>query len=234
MPLKRLKIEDIAAPPPLRNRRPMTEEFPELAKMWIRSRNQNFKAEQFSSGSNIEVWFKCPEGKDHIFQKSVYSMVLAKRTGAKGCPACKGDMVTDRNSLAKRFPEIAAEYCQKRNQLNLANVSYGSSRRVWWQCSRCNHCWETSVSNRTQLNSGCPSCRSAELIDLNEHPYALRCFSKRHNKGLDPSKLPVRAIVNWACKKAQIIPGKACLKKLEGASVLSVPAARHPMPIIWH
>lgn len=206
MPLKRLKIEDLDSPPPLRNRRPLTEEFPELEKMWLRSKNKNFKAEQFSSGSNIEAWFKCPEGKDHVFRKSIYSMVLAKRNGAKGCPACKGDMVTSRNSLVKLFPDVAAEYCLERNTLPLERLSYGSSRRVWWHCGSCGHYWETAISNRTQLGSGCPRCHSVEpedLIDLNKHPYALKCFSRRQNKGIDPSKLPPRTKVTWICNKGK-------------------------------
>lgn len=206
MPLKRLKIEDLEAPPPLRNRRPLTVEFPELEKMWLRARNKNFKAEQFSSGSNIEAWFKCPEGKDHIFQKSIYSMVLAKRNGARGCPACKGDMVTSKNSLLKLFPHIAKEYSHDRNSFKVSELSYGSSRRVWWHCSSCGHYWQTAISNRTQLSSGCPRCHSAEpedLIDLAQFPYALKCFSKRQNKGVDPRKLPPRTLVWWKCKKGE-------------------------------
>lgn len=201
MPLRRIKIEELEAPPPLRNRKPLTEEFPELAKMWVRARNNNFRADQFSSGSNIEAWFKCPEGKDHVFQKSIYSMIVAKRTGTRGCPACKGDMVTSRNCLEKRFPDIAREYCLERNQLPLEKISYGSSRRVWWHCSGCGHYWQTAVSNRTQLNSGCPACRSGKLLDLRDYPEAMACFSKTKNKGLDPRKLPPRAKVWWVCKR---------------------------------
>lgn len=201
MPLRRIKIETLTEAPDIRQRTPLSEEFPEIAAMWHKTKNRSFKPSQFSVGSNIEVWFKCPEGPEHVFQKAISSMVLARRKGAKGCPACKGDLVTKDNSLAKRFPKLAKEFMEKKNGLALSKVSYGSSRRVWWHCSKCDHEWQTAISNRTQLGSSCPNCRKAPLLNLKHINRYLRFFDKKANKGIDPEKLPSRKPIWWKCNR---------------------------------
>jgi hypothetical protein len=50
-------------------------------------------------------------------------MVLARRKGAKGCPACKGDLVTKDNSLARRFPKLGKEFLEAKNGLELYPMS---------------------------------------------------------------------------------------------------------------
>jgi Zn finger protein HypA/HybF involved in hydrogenase expression len=198
MPLRRIKVEELAEPPDIRQRVPLSSEFPELAAMWHKAKNKKFTADQFSVGSNIEVWFKCPEGPEHVFQKAISSMVLARRKGASGCPACKGDLVTKSNSLLKRFPKIAREYSSK-NIVPIDEISYGSSRRAYWECGKCNHEWQTAISNRTQLASSCPNCRNAPVINLKTAGY-INFFNKRANKGIDPERVPVRRPVWWHCK----------------------------------
>lgn len=192
MPIHRIKIEELSEAPEIRQRTPLSEAFPEIAAMWHKVKNRSFKPNQFSVGSNIEVWFKCPEGPEHVFQKAISSMVLARRKGAKGCPACKGDLVTKDNSLAKRFPKLGKEYSTKKNDVPLSQVSYGSSRRVWWHCSKCDHEWQTAISNRTQLGSSCPNCRKSPLVNLAKLGRYTRFFDRKKNKGIDPEKLPAR------------------------------------------
>ncbi|CAN5406132.1 hypothetical protein BH11CYA1_BH11CYA1_43440 [soil metagenome] len=216
MPLRRIKIEDLEEVPEIRQRTPLPEAFPEIAAMWLKAKNRGFRAEQFSVGSNIEVWFKCPEGTEHVFQKAISSMVLARRKGAKGCPACKGDLVTKENSLAKRFPKIAKEYSEKKNALELAKISYGSSRRVWWHCSKCDHEWQTAISNRTQLGSSCPNCRKSPLLDLTKLKRYIRFFDKKANKGIDPAKLPTRKPVWWKCNRGPDHQWKQFFKEKDG------------------
>lgn len=200
MPLRRKKIETLTEAPEIRRRTPLSN-YPEIAAMWHKTKNRGFKPSQFSVGSNIEVWFKCPEGPEHVFQKAISAMVLAKCKGAKGCPACSGDLVTRDNSLAKRFPKLAKEYLEKKTGLALSKVSYGSSRRVWWHCSKCDYEWQTAISNRTQLGSSCPSCHKGPLLNLKHVNRYIHFFDKKANKGIDPEKLPSRKLIWWKCKR---------------------------------
>lgn len=41
--------------------------------------------------------------------------------------------------------------------LTPATVSYGSRRKVWWQCDH-GHRWQAAVYTRTGGESGCPYC----------------------------------------------------------------------------
>ena len=202
MPLKRIKIEELEKAPPLRGRVSLAQEFPEVAAKWLHDRNKGFKPNDFSSGSNVEVWFKCPEGVDHIFRKAISSMVMAARKGLKGCPGCKGDLVTAANSLINKFPEIAKEYLDEKNDKPKSDISYGSSRRVWWCCSQCSHEWQTSVSNRTQLGSACPACSGRiTFYNINKYPSIKFFFDPRKNREVDPSKIPSNCQINWVFRR---------------------------------
>ena len=62
------------------------------------------------------------------------------------------------NSLAVKFPEIAAQWHPTKNgSIKPINVSAFSSRKFWWQCPTCGHEWSAVVSGRTRGNN-CPSC----------------------------------------------------------------------------
>ncbi len=67
-------------------------------------------------------------------------------------------------SLKNRFPEIAKEWNKKLNEnLTPSDVTYGSSKKVWWQCPKNeNHIYKAVISERTRKDgrgTGCPFCR---------------------------------------------------------------------------
>ena len=59
--------------------------FPEVAKEWHPTKNEKLKPSDFTYGSSKKVWWKCPEGKKHVWNATVSS-----RTGTNGtgCPHC--------------------------------------------------------------------------------------------------------------------------------------------------
>ncbi|WP_228819252.1 zinc-ribbon domain-containing protein [Nocardia transvalensis] len=59
--------------------------------------------------------------------------------------------------MASRLPDLASEWHPHRNTVTAQQVTVGSRRRVWWQCSS-GHEWETSVSNRALGGWGCAQC----------------------------------------------------------------------------
>lgn len=56
---------------------------------------------------------------------------------------------------------LLREWDDARNApLDPAQVSAGSSRRVWWRCAACGRGWAARVSSRSR-GQGCPQCRRA-------------------------------------------------------------------------
>lgn len=61
------------------------------------------------------------------------------------------------NSVAKKYPWLLNEWNYEKNQsLSPWSISYGSDKKVWWKCKKCNHEWQAAVSSRRK--SGCPRC----------------------------------------------------------------------------
>ena len=66
------------------------------------------------------------------------------------------------NDLATLNPEIAMEWHPTKNgELTPNDVTAGSHKKVWWQCSKFkNHEWDARIKDRTRSNvpTGCPDC----------------------------------------------------------------------------
>ena len=57
------------------------------------------------------------------------------------------------------YPDLLSEFHPTKNGgLKPENLTYGSSKKVWWTCNvEESHNWETSVAHRTN-GRGCPYC----------------------------------------------------------------------------
>ncbi len=129
---------------------------PEIAKEWHFSKNKPLEPKHFLSGSREKVWWQCPKNKNHIWKAEINNRVLGKT----GCPKCSGNAVSDERSLAKLYPEIAREWHPTKNgNLTPKDVTYGSGKKVWWQCPKNkNHIYESRITHRTNMKTGCRFC----------------------------------------------------------------------------
>ena len=132
--------------------------FPEIAAEWHTTKNGNLTPVDVVAGSREKFWWKCPKGRDHEWEAKI-----ADRTGGpkSGCPCCRGLTVSDTNSLASLYPDIAAEWHPTKNgSWQPATVVAGSTRKLWWKCPKgVDHEWEASSANRTgREKTGCPYC----------------------------------------------------------------------------
>lgn len=195
----KLYIEDVSEPAAVRTQS-FAKACPEAASMWLYKKNCGFGPEDFSQGSTVWAWFKCPKGRDHIFQTPIQLVTRAVRDNsfALGCPFCKGRRASLTNSLAKHFPKLVKEWLTTKNDIAPDQVSYGSNKEVWWKCS-CGHQWKASIANRTLLGSGCARCNRGAPTDLRDYPEVLLDFDHAKNKGIDPFALPVGLKVHWKC-----------------------------------
>ena len=132
--------------------------YPDLARQWHPVLNGTLTPEQVLPGSHRSVWWICEKG--HEWRAQVRS-----RAAGCGCPVCAGrEIRPDENSLAARYPAVAAQWHPTRNgNLTADAVAPGSPRKVWWLCDR-GHEWQASVAARVSGGSGCPVCAGKRVV----------------------------------------------------------------------
>jgi Zn ribbon nucleic-acid-binding protein len=130
---------------------------PEIIRDWHPTLNQPLSPLDFSRGSDQRVWWKCPNYSDHEWQSSIVNK--------RGCPICAGKQIqAGFNDLQTTSPEIANTWHPRKNgELKPSQISRGSKRRVWWQCSLVSsHEWQTTVNARGI--TGCPYCAGKRVL----------------------------------------------------------------------
>jgi hypothetical protein len=130
-------------------------EYPELVAELDRKKNGKLAPEQIAFASKRRLWWRCPEGPDHLWEAPV-----SRRTAGHGCPFCTNLRVSVTNSLAAVVPEIARQWHPTKNgDLTPRDVVFGTSRVVWWRCPRDpDHAWSVGVVYRVREGRGCPHC----------------------------------------------------------------------------
>ena len=130
--------------------------LPELIKEWNYERN-NKKPSEVYCLSTKKYWWKC------ISCNSEYERSIRNAVEGIGCPYCASQKINDTNSLEVLFQDIASEFHKTKNgDLTSKNIAKASTKRVWWQCSKCEFEWVSTVAHRTCGNTGCPMCKSSK------------------------------------------------------------------------
>lgn len=138
--------------PSLTEKNKLVNTNPDLIKEWS-DKNKN-PPDQYSYGSNEKVWWVCKN--NHKWEASISS-----RAKGHGCPYCYGLKKTRDQMLDKTHPELVTEWSNK-NTIKPSEVSYGSSKKVWWVCNK-GHEWKTNIFNRGSHGHGCPKCCHAGM-----------------------------------------------------------------------
>ena len=105
---------------------------PDLIDEWNFEKNGSLQPEYISYSSNKKVWWRC--------RKCGYEWLSppSNRTRGCDCPVCSGNIiVSGMNDLKTTHPHIACYWDYTRNrQLSPESVSSGSSKNIWWKCSK--------------------------------------------------------------------------------------------------
>jgi len=103
--------------------------------------------------------------------------------------------------------ELCKEWDYTKNSpLTPKDISYGSSKKVWWKCKK-GHEWEASINSRTNLLNGCPYCSNQAVCKNNclatTNPSLAKEWHPVKNKKLTPYDITSGSskIVWWQCKK---------------------------------
>ena len=172
-----------------------------LVKEWHPTKNGKLTPNDFTHGSKKKVWWLCPNG--HSYEAKSNSRVAGKT----GCPYCSGRKVSKDNNLQVNYPEIAREWHPaKNNDLTPKDVTFGSSKKVWWLCDN-GHAFSSSVNRRTSMRTSCPYCQGRAVGDDNNlmatHPSIAKEWDELKNKKLHPSNVTYgsKKKVWWLCPK---------------------------------
>jgi hypothetical protein len=93
-----------------------------------------------------------------------WTQKLSNRLRGFGCTVCSGKKVeVGINDLASQFPEVARYFHPHKNRLPAEGYIAGSGLKVWWFCDA-GHEYESLISNKTRLNTGCPICSNQLLV----------------------------------------------------------------------
>ena len=175
-------------------------DYPELVAQWHPTKNGELRPRDVTRG---KVWWKCPEGPDHVWCTQVGER--AKR--GRGCPFCRGLRISVTNSLAINRPDIAAQWhLGKNGPLAPNGVTLGSRKRVWWKCPEGpDHEWEEYIQVRTKKNTGCPACSGRRVSVTNNlaalYPEVSSQWHPTKNGSLKPSDVAsgTHKKVWWKC-----------------------------------
>lgn len=167
--------------------------YPAIAAQWHPEKNGSLTPAQVTPASNKKVWWRCGKGHD-------YQAVISSRTmRGGGCPYCANKKVlVGYNDLATRYPAVAKEWHPTLNgPLTPQDVTPGSRRRVWWQCSA-GHIWQAVIYSRTGTqHCGCPVCSghtSGKRRARYENLEASAIEEQMHNGTFTVSHIPDDAI----------------------------------------
>ncbi len=178
------------------------EKNPDLVKEWNYSKNGLLKPDMVNVKSNKKVWWICEKGHEWIAN-------VQSRDRGNGCPYCSNRYVLKGfNDLQSLFPQLKDEWDYgKNNELTPECVLASSNRRVWWKCAN-GHSWKTTISQRTRLGTGCPTCAGQrpepgknDLATL--YPDLVNEWDFEKNGELKPSDVLPGSEKNvwWKCKK---------------------------------
>lgn len=132
--------------------------YPQLLKEFYQEKNVDINPDFIPINYKEKIYWKGYCG--HEWQARISERILYKgKNIVKGCPYCLGYRVLPGfNDLETLNPTIAAEWHPIKNgDLKPSEVSYGSSKKVWWLCKH-GHEWQARTCDRTKENSRCSAC----------------------------------------------------------------------------
>lgn len=129
--------------------------------------------------SNKSYWFHCKEC-DHTFE-TVLSRFIKMINNCLYCAIPSQILCVDdkcKTCFEKSFASHPKSiYWSERNESKPRENFKGSHKKYWFNCNKCNHCFEQSLEKILNQNSWCPYCCSAPKT-LCDNEDCKVCFEK--------------------------------------------------------
>lgn len=177
--------------------------FPEIVLEWDYERNGKLSPDNFTYGSDVKVWWKCPKG--HSYEASISHRT--QKINATSCPYCAGQKIlTGYNDLATKRPDLMKEWDYTKNiGIDPCKISANSTaKKVWWKCQN-GHSYDATPHKRNN-GRNCPYCSGKRVLvgynDLASNcPEIVTDWDYEENKDIKPTDVVCgcNKIVNWKC-----------------------------------
>jgi G:T-mismatch repair DNA endonuclease (very short patch repair protein) len=133
--------------------------YPEVAKQWHPTKNNDLMPSQVMKASNKKYWWFCDQG--HEWQTPVSKRTLEGR----GCPICVSQVIVPGvNDFASTYPEAAKQWHPTKNgDLTPDQVARTAKKNYWWVCDK-GHEWQSSPAKRGDLQRGCHFCTNQKVL----------------------------------------------------------------------
>ena len=67
------------------------------------------------------------------------------------------------NSLSAVHPELVAEWSEKNLSFTPDSITFGSNKKVWWNCKKCGNEWKSVINARVK-GTICPVCAERAVL----------------------------------------------------------------------
>ena len=190
---------------------------PYLVKEWLYAVNpSDASPTTVSAGSHAVVRWRCTH---HDVE---WDAKVCDRSKGEGCKDCKSEKISAArsrvapgNSLAEKFPDVAAEWDYELNDKTPEQVSAHAKERACFICNKHDepYRWSAEIHTRTgKLKAGCPKCgfelsaatrkapvEGGSLADL--YPNSLKEWDYDLNGDVTPYNVRPcsQQVFNWRC-----------------------------------
>ena len=185
--------------------------FPEVAKEWHPTKNEERTPNDVHAQSSTKAWFICDKG--HEYYASIQNRTCnGQKWKGNGCRYCSGKEACDDNCLAVIFPESIKQWHPTKNgDLTPYDITPSNTTIVWWKCDVADdHVWPGTSHGRTKHGNeftSCPFCCGKKFCDSNSlaslYPDIAKEWHPTKNGGLKPDKIFARSgeTAWWICDK---------------------------------
>lgn len=202
--MKQKKVENLLA---IKN--------PTLAAQWHPTLNGDVTPYDVTCGLHYKAWWQCPKHEEHVWQANV-----GNRHKGAGCPHCAGYNPSNGIPITETHPEIAAEWHPTLNgDVKPEDVTYGSVKKVWWQCSENpEHIWEAAINSRTKGKSNCKECKHIKNTIAVKCPELVKEWHPFFNGEDTPANVSSssKGVYWWVCEKGHDYQSTPLARKLGG------------------
>lgn len=125
-------------------------------KNWLTINNKNFSLlDTEYKGKDFKMSWQCKNKNCGEIFVTHWATILR----GSGCPYCSipAKQVGKKNNLKYKYPDIAAEFDEKKNGVSSDSILAGSNKKFFWICSNCGNSYCTAASVRLS-GVGCPEC----------------------------------------------------------------------------
>ena len=67
--------------------------------------------------------------------------------------------MNEKNFLIDNEELIKEWNYEKNSSIDPRKISYGSHKKVWWKCSKCENEWQAQIYTRVKGFGKCPKCK---------------------------------------------------------------------------